>query len=57
MEEGTWVPTFGPLKKQKSPNQIRKYIAESGINQTEFLRKINVNANSYGRFMNMKYKR
>jgi len=57
---GDWIPRSGPSGKQKSPNVIRsgirKYLAEKGITQTEFLSRIGVNSNSYNRFMTQKYK-
>jgi hypothetical protein len=60
MDGGDWKPTYGPSKKQKTPNMIRaairKYISDNNINQTEFLRRIGVNSNSFGKFMTMKYK-
>lgn len=60
IESGDYVPVYGPENKQKSPNQIRaairKYLAENTITQTEFINRIKVNSNSYGKFMNQKYK-
>lgn len=60
ISSGDWIPRSGPSGKQKSPNvirsAIRKYLAEKGITQTEFLSRIGVNSNSYNRFMTQKYK-
>jgi hypothetical protein len=35
---------------------IRKHLGETGKNQTTFVKEINVNSNSYGKFMNLAYK-
>ena len=59
IDEGEFVPGKEGCK-QKSPNQIRgdirKFMAENGMNQTRFLEKIGVNANSFNKFMNGVYK-
>ena len=59
IDEGEFVPGKEGCK-QKSPNQIRSeirnFMAENGMNQTRFLEKIGVNANSFNKFMNGVYK-
>ena len=57
--DGRFIPCSS-TGKQISPNSmktaIRKHLAETGKNQTTFVKEINVNSNSFGKFMNMAYK-
>ena len=59
IDDGEWVPRTSS-GKQKTPNQIRgairKFLAESATTQTAWLREIGINSNTFGRFMNGKYK-
>ena len=44
-----------PMKGNNIRGMIRKYIAENNISQAEFLKRIQVNSNTYYKFMNAKY--
>mmetsp|Transcript_7465 Transcript_7465/g.13209 ORF Transcript_7465/g.13209 Transcript_7465/m.13209 type:complete len:330 (+) Transcript_7465:54-1043(+) len=59
ISDGDWVPVTG-TGKQLSPNQIRsqiiKYCADEGISLNVFRIQVDVNGNSWNKFMNAKYK-
>ena len=56
--EWDWYPRTAS-GKQKTPGQIRgairKFLSEKTITQTEWLKQIGVNNNSFGRFMRGSY--
>ena len=51
--QGDWFPSTSS-GKQISPNTLRgritRFLAESGMTQTEFLRKASINPGSYNKF-------